>query len=158
MTVSASRFTLFPSIRVGSRERLTVPVVAVGVWPPDSALRSPDSKSTRPARKPGVCRFAMLSAVTRCRWASPFRAECRADEVTSPITGRFLGQGSGTRSASGYAGDTRERGGGGWGGGGGRGWGGGRRPRGRAPAAGGGGGGAAAGPAPGGGGRVRRRD
>src|SRR3712207_5937499 len=52
----------------------------------------------------------MLSAVTRCRWASPPRAERRADEVTSPITGRFLGQGSRTRSASGYAGDTRERG------------------------------------------------
>jgi hypothetical protein len=53
--------------------------------------------------------FAMLSAVTRWRWARPLSAACNAVDVASAITEQpAYGQGR-TRSTSGYAEGTRER-------------------------------------------------
>src|SRR3954453_7076668 len=111
MTVSLSRFTLFPLVLVGSSDRTTVPPETAGASPLRRAPESADSKSVRPARKPGVLTFAMLSAVTRWRWARPDRAACRAVEVASVIRliGRAAHGGSRTRSTSGYAEGTRER-------------------------------------------------
>ena len=45
--------------------------------PSATASRRADSKSTRPARKPGVSMLAMLSAMTRWRSDRPRSAECR---------------------------------------------------------------------------------
>src|SRR3954452_11292221 len=111
MTVSLSRLTLLPLVLVGSSDRTTVPPETVGVSPLRRAPESADSKSVRPARKPGVFTFAMLSAVTRWRWASPDRAACSAVEVLSVISvmGQIAHGGSRTRSTSGYAEGTRER-------------------------------------------------
>src|SRR3954464_3464041 len=108
MTVSLSRLTLFPFVLVGSRDRATVPREIDGFSPLLSAPDRADSKSVRPARKPGVLTFAMLSAVTRERSARPGRAAGGAVEVTSPIM-RPTGGMSRTRSTSGYAEGTRER-------------------------------------------------
>src|SRR3954463_5260863 len=111
MTVSLSRLTLLPFVFVGSSDRTTVPPETVGVSPLRRAPDRADSKSVRPARKPGVLTFAMLSAVTRWRWASPDRAACSAVDVESVI--RLIGRAahgcSRTRSTSGYAEGTRER-------------------------------------------------
>src|SRR3954464_11260619 len=71
MTVSLSRLTLLPFVFVGSSERATVPPEIVGDSPPLISAWSADSKSVRPARKPGVLMLGMLSAVTGRRWASP---------------------------------------------------------------------------------------
>src|SRR5918912_1100681 len=111
MTVSLSRLTLFPFVLVGSSDRATVPREIDGFSPLRSAPDNADSKSVRPARKPGVLTFAMLSAVTRWRWANPDRAACNAVEVASVIIvmGRFAHGCSRTRSTSGYAEGTRER-------------------------------------------------
>src|SRR3954470_22357553 len=107
MIVSESRFTLLPLVFVGSSDRATTALADAGFSPPAIAWRREDSKSTRPARKPGVLMLAMLSAVTRWRWARPSRAAFSAEDVTSPITGTATG--NRTRSTSGYAEDTRER-------------------------------------------------
>src|SRR5687768_7837290 len=104
-----SRLTLLPLVLVGSSERATVPPLIVGVSPLARAPRRDDSKSTRPARKPGVCRLAMLSAVTRLRWARPLSAACSAVDVASAITALLANGWGRTRSASGYAEGTRER-------------------------------------------------
>src|ERR671929_135601 len=89
MTSSSSRLTLLPFVLVGSSERTVVPPDTVGVSPLPSWALSADSKSVRPARKPGVLTLAMLSAVTRCRCASPERAACSAVMVVSSM--RFIG-------------------------------------------------------------------
>src|SRR3954469_9415273 len=112
MTVSWSRLTLLPFVLVGSSERAVEAPFSAGLSPLRSAPLSEDSKSTRPARKPGVWMLAMLSAVTRWRCASPERAACRVVEVVSPIRKlmeRVADGSSRTRSTSGYAEDTRER-------------------------------------------------
>src|SRR3954447_17794655 len=115
MTVSSSRLTLLPLVFVGSSERATLPPETEGASPELREFFSADSKSVRPARKPGVLMLAMLSAVTRERSASPLSAACKAVVVTSPtpITGctavrarRTPGRECRrTRSTSGYAGE-----------------------------------------------------
>src|SRR6476619_6308848 len=108
MTVSSSRLTLLPLVFVGSSERAMPPPEIEGVSPELRELRSADSKSVRPARNPGVLMLAMLSAVTRERWARPLSAACRAVVVTSPtpITAcTAVGECRRTRSTSGYAGE-----------------------------------------------------
>ena len=69
---------------------------------------SADSKSVRPARKPGVLMLAMLSAVTRAARPGRLSAACSAAVVVSPtpITARTAVQECRrTRSTSGYAGE-----------------------------------------------------
>src|SRR3954462_13305345 len=109
MSVSASRLTLLPLVFVGSRERATVPPWMVGGLPLRISPDRADSKSTRPARKPGVLTFEMLSAVTRCRGARPESAAGRAVEVASPIIEQVDDGCSRTRSTSGYADGPRKR-------------------------------------------------
>src|SRR4051794_41779191 len=85
MTVSLSRLTLFPFVLVGSSDRATVPREIDGFSPLLSAPDRADSKSVRPARKPGVLTFAMLSAVTRERPATPVSAARSAVGATPPL-------------------------------------------------------------------------
>src|SRR6476469_1609375 len=113
MTVAASRLTVLPLVFVGSSERAMPPPEIEGVSPELRELRSADSKSVRPARNPGVLMLAMLSAVTRERWARPLSAACSAVVVTSPTpTPITLGTAEEecrrTRSTSGYAGEHSE--------------------------------------------------
>ena len=65
MSVSSSRLTLLPLVLVGSSERAVSARPTNGSLPSAIELRSVDSKSTWPARKPGVSMFAMLSAIVR---------------------------------------------------------------------------------------------
>src|SRR4051794_41572492 len=94
---------------VGSSDLATVPPEAVGVAPSASWLLSADSKSVRPARKPGVLTLAMLSAMTRERSERPVSAACSVDVVTSVIIVRTADEAGQTLSASRYGGLTRDR-------------------------------------------------